>query len=99
MNCDLPEHSKTQPNHPDPMGPPLGYMAKCKVFDCIRSDLYNLCCFYTLGMTGDPPDFAPPWEPVTCNQVKDLLKSARSIGHLYMILAHSNNSMTVMSML
>ena len=35
MICDLPEHGKTQPNHPDPMGPPLGYMAKCKVFDCI----------------------------------------------------------------
>ena len=35
MNCDLPEHSKIQPNHPDPMGLPQGYMAKCKVFDCI----------------------------------------------------------------
>ena len=35
MNCDLPEHGKTQPNHPNPMGLPLGYMAKCKVFDCI----------------------------------------------------------------
>ena len=35
MICDLPEHSKTQPNHPNPMGPPLGYMAKCKVFNCI----------------------------------------------------------------
>ena len=35
MNCDLPEHGKTQPNHPDPMGLPLGYMVKCKIFDCI----------------------------------------------------------------
>ena len=55
MNCDLPEHGKTQPNHPNPMGPPLGYMTKCKVFDCIQSDLYDLCRFYALGMTGDPP--------------------------------------------
>ena len=35
MICNLPEHSKTQPNHPNPMGLPLGYMVKCKVFDCI----------------------------------------------------------------
>ena len=99
MNYDLLEHGKTQPNHPDPMGPPLGYMVKCKVFDCIQSDLYDLCCFYALGMTGDPPDFPPPWKPVMHNQVKDLLKSARSIGHPYMILVHSNNSMTAVSML
>ena len=33
MICNFPEHSKTQPNHPNPMGPSLGYMAKCKVFD------------------------------------------------------------------
>ena len=35
MICDLPKHGKTQPNHPNPVGPPLGYLAKCKVFDCI----------------------------------------------------------------
>ena len=50
-------------------------------------------------MTGDPPDFPPPWEPVTHSQVKDLLKSARSIGYSYMILVHSTDSLTAMSML
>ena len=29
MICDLPEHGKTQPNHPDPVGPPLDYMGEC----------------------------------------------------------------------
>ena len=81
------------------MGLPLGYMAKCKVFDCIKSDLYDLCHFYALGMTGDPPDFPLPWEPVTHNQVKDLLKSARLIGFPYMILVHSTDSVTTVSML
>ena len=99
MNCDLPEHGKTQPNHPNPVGPPLGYIAKCKVFNCIRSDLYDLCHFYAMGMTGDPPDFPLPWEPVTCSQVKDLLKSVRLIGYPYVILAHSTDSVTTMSML
>ena len=81
------------------MGPPLDYVAKCKVFDCIRSDLYDLCRFYALGTTGDPPDFPSPQEPVTRSQVRDLLKSARLIGHPYMILVHSTDSMTAVSML
>ena len=74
-------------------------MAKCKVFDCIWSDLYDLCRFYALGTTGDPPDFPSPWELVTCSQVRDLLKSARSIGCPYMILVHSTDSVTAVSML
>ena len=99
MVCNLPEHSKTQPNHPNPVGPPLDYMAKCKVFDCIWSDLYDLCHFYALGMIGDPPDFPSPWEPVMCSQVRDLFKSARLIGHPYMILVHSTDLVTTVSML
>ena len=99
MICDLPEHGKAQPNHPNPVGLPLDYMAECKVFDCIWSDLYDLCHFYALGMTGNPPDFRTPWELVTCSQVRDLLKSAQSIGRPYMILVHSTNSVTAMSML
>ena len=65
MICELPKHRKMQPNHPDPVGPPLDYMGECQVFDSIRSDIYDLCRFYTLGTTGDPPEFPPPREPVT----------------------------------
>ena len=42
-DTDLPKHGKMQPNHPDPMGPPLYYMVECQVFDGIRSDIYDLC--------------------------------------------------------
>ena len=35
MICNLPKHGKMQPNHPDPVGPPLDYMGKCQVFDGI----------------------------------------------------------------
>ena len=45
------------------------------------------------------PGLSPPWEPVTHSQVKDLLKSARLIGHPYVILVHSTDSVTTMSML
>ena len=69
-----------QPNHPDPVGPPLGYMGECQVFDGIQSDIYDLCRFYALGMTGDLPEFPKPQEPVTHGQVRDLLKLAHSIG-------------------
>ena len=99
MICDLPKHGKMQPNQPDPMGLPLDYIGECQVFDGIRSDIYDLCRFYTLGTTGDPPEFPAPQEPVTCGQIRDLLKSARSIGQPYLILAHSADSVTAVSML
>ena len=99
MICDLPKYGKMQPNHPDPVGPPLGYMGKCQVFDGIQSDIYDLCRFYALGMIGDPPEFPMPWEPVTHHQVRDLLKSAHSIGQPYLILAHSADLVTAISML
>ena len=88
-----------QPNHPDPMRPPLDYMGECKVFDGIWSDLYDLCHFYALGMTGDSPEFPMPQEPVSHGQVRDLLKLARSIGQPYLILVHSTDSVTAVSML
>ena len=99
MICDLPEHGKMQPNHPDPVGPPLDYMGECQVFNSIQSDIYDLCRFYILGMTGDPPEFPAPWEPATRRKIRDLLKSAHAIGQPYMILAHSADLVTAISML
>ena len=95
----LPKHGKVQPNHPDPVGLPLNYMGECQVFDGIQSDIYDLCQFYILRMTGDPPEFPAPQEPATRRQIRDLLKSAHAIGWLYMILAHSADTVTAVSML
>ena len=72
MICDLPKHRQMQPNHLDPVGLPLGYMGECQVFNGIQSNIYDLCRFYTLGMTSNPPEFPTPQEPVTCSQVRDL---------------------------
>ena len=99
MICDLPEHRKAQPNHPDPVGLPLDYMGEHQVFDGIRSDIYDLCQFYILGSTGDPPKFPAPREPTTRGQIRDLLKSAPAISQPYLILAHSADSVTAISML
>ena len=35
MTCNLPEHRKVQPNHPEPVGLPLDYMGEHQVFDGI----------------------------------------------------------------
>ena len=99
MICDLLEYGKAKPNHPDPVGPPLEYMHDRKVFEGVRSDIYNLCWFYVLGMTGDPPEFPTPREPLTHGQVCDLPKSAHAIGWPYLILAHSTDSVTAVSLL
>ena len=99
MICDLPEHGKAQPNHTDPVGPPLDYMGERQVFNGIRSDIYDLCWFYILGTTGDPPEFPAPWEPATHGQIRDLLKSAHAISWPYMILVHSADLVTAISML
>ena len=99
MICDLPEHGKVQPNHPDLVGLPLEYMRDHQVFDCIRSDIYDLCQFYILGITGDPPKFPTPQEPTTHGQVRDLLKLAHTISQPYLILVHSANSVTAVSLL
>ena len=99
MICDLSKHGKVQPNHPDPVGPPLDYMHKCQVFDGIRSDIYDLCRFYILGTMGDPPEFPAPREPATHGQIRDLLKSAHAIGQPYLILVHSAESVMAVSLL
>ena len=99
MICDLPEYGKVQPNHSDPVGPPLDYMGECQVFDGIWSNIYDLCRFYALGMTGDLPEFPTPWEPATCSKVQDLLKLTCSISRPYLILAHSADLVTAISML
>ena len=87
------------PEHPDPLGPPLDYMGEHQVFDGIRSDIYDLCWFYILGMRGDPPEFPAPREPATRGQIRDLLKLAHAIGQPYLIPVHSADSVTVISML
>ena len=99
MICNLPKHGKVQPNHSDLVGLPLDYMGKCQVFDSIQSDIYDLYQFYILGMTGNPPEFPAPWEPATHGQIRDLLKSVCAIGWPYLILAHSVDSVTAISML
>ena len=89
MICDLPEHGKMQANHPTPWG------HLWITWQSARS----VMAYSQTSMTYATSMFPTPQEPVTHNQVMDLLKSARSIGCPYMILVHSANSVTTVSML
>ena len=99
MICNLPKHGKVQPNHPDLVGLPWDYMCKRQVFDGVRSDIYDLCQFYILGMTGDPPKFPAPREPTTHGQIRDLLKLAHAISRPCLILVHSVDSVMAVLLL
>ena len=99
MICNLPKHRKVQPYHPDLVRQPLDYMGECQVFNGIQSDIYDLCWFYILGMTGDPPEFPTPREPTTHRHIRDLLKLTHAIGQPCLILAHSADSVTAMPLL
>ena len=48
---------------------------------------------------GDPPEFPAPLEPTTQGQIRDLLKLAHAIGQPYLILVHSADSVTAVSLL
>ena len=50
-------------------------------------------------MTGDPPEFPATWEPTTHGQIRDLLKLAHAISWPYLILAHSADLVTAVSLL
>ena len=50
-------------------------------------------------MTGDPPEFPAPQEPMTHRQIRDLLKLAHAISWPYLILVHSADSVTAISLL
>ena len=48
---------------------------------------------------GDPPKFPTPQEPTTHGQIRDLLKSAHTIGWPYLTLAHSADLVMAVSLL
>ena len=50
-------------------------------------------------MTGDPPEFPAAQEPMTHRQIRDLLKLAHAISWPYLILVHSADSVTAISLL
>ena len=64
MTCDHVDPCK-EAKFPDPIGPPLEYMKHCGVFNAKKTNKYDLCYIYQVGLSGDLPDFPSSHEPAT----------------------------------
>ena len=98
MTCGHTDPCK-EAKFPDPLGLPLEYMKHCRVFDPKKTNEYDLCQFYQVGLSEDLLDFPSPCEPATCEQVKKFLLMARSLGLPNLIVAHPWDSVTAVCLL
>ena len=79
---------------PDPVGPSLEYMKYSSIFDPKKTNKYDLCCCYEVGLLWDLPTFPSPCEPATREQVRKFLLKARALVHPNLIKAHVQDSGT-----
>ena len=89
--------------HKDPLGTPLEYMKVHKVFEPLASSAYGLCCFYDVGMKatkGLVPISCPmPKAPMTSSQLKALLCKGRRQGCPLLIVAVTEEVVTLHGLL
>ena len=89
--------------HKDPLGTPLEYMKVHKVFEPLASSAYGLCCFYDVGMKatkGSVPISCPmPKAPMTSSQLKALLCKGRRQGCPLLIVAITEEVVTLHGLL
>ena len=98
MTCDHVDPCK-QAKFPDPISLPLEYMKHCGVFGAKKTNKYDLCCFYQVGLSRDLPDFPSPLKPATHEQVSKFLLKARALGQPNLIMAHWQDSVTAICLL
>ena len=83
----------------DPISPPLEYIKHCGVSNAKKTNKYDLCHFYQVGLSGDLLDFPMPHEPATCEWVSKFLLKARSLGQPNLIVAHPWDSVMAVCLL
>ena len=91
MICDHADSCK-EAKFPDPTGPPLDYMKYCRVFKCKKTNEYDLCRFYQVGLSGDLPNLPSPHEPATHKLLSKFLLKARVLGHPNLVVAFTWDS-------
>ena len=64
----------------DPTGLPLDYMKHCEVFKSEKTNEYDLCRFYHVGLSGDLLNFPSPCKPATHELLSKFLLKARVLG-------------------
>ena len=68
MTCDHTDPCK-EAKFPDPISLSLEYMKACKVFSPKKTNEYDLCHFYQVGLSRDLLVFPSPHRPATHKQV------------------------------
>ena len=97
MICDHTDPCK-KVKFPDPASPPLEYMKHRRVFKPKKTDEYDLCCFYKVGLSGDLPSFSSPHEPATHKLLSKFLlkdqgaRASQSCGGIHAGFCHSHLS-------
>ena len=98
MICD---HMGTckETKFPDPTSLPLDYMKHHRVFKSKKTNEYDLCCFYQVGLSGDLPNFPSPDKPATCKLLSKFLLKARALGHPNLVVTFAWDSTTAICLL
>ena len=74
-------------------------MKHCRVFKSKKTNEYDLCCFYQVGLTGDLPSFPSPHELATRELLSNFLLKARVLGHPNLVVAFMWDSATAICLL
>ena len=80
MICDHKDPGK-EAKFPDPTSLPLDYMKHCGVFKSKKTNKYDLCHFYQVGLLGALPNFPYLHKPATHELLGKCLLKARELGH------------------
>ena len=70
----------------------LEYIKHCGVFKPKKTNEYDLCCFYKVGLSGDLLSFPSPREPATHELLSKFLLKVRVPGHPNLMVAFVQDS-------
>ena len=98
MHCEHGEPHKELQNQ-DPTSPPLNYMKQCRVFKAKKTNVYDLCHFYCMELSGDLPPFPSPCKPATCKMLEELLREAWALEHPNLLMAFTRDLAMVVCLL
>ena len=74
-------------------------MVSHDVFKVKQMSGYDLCHFYQVGESGDLPPFPSSCLLAACERLSDFLHKARAEGQSQLIVVHTSDSVTVVSLL
>ena len=99
MTCDHADPCK-EARFSDPASPPFGYfLPRFARQEAKKTNEYDLCHFYQVGLPGDLPNFPSPREPAICDLLSKFLLKARVLWHPHLVVAFLWDSTTAICLL